>query len=212
MMGRRKDPAAVQAAKGYPGRRRKQTEAELKAESVIPTADEQLLASMDIAGLKPPPRFARKEFKEERDVWLAVAPRLKQTMRASAEFQAPLVAYCDAVARYNRSVLALRLQGYVVKVKTVSGDEMPRTNPNEKIRAQALNEILSLSSRFGFTPSDNFALLIDQRRVIEGGLGRGQGDLALPEDPAPGQTPAGASDPVGAMDRFDSAPPGVLPN
>lgn len=211
-MGRRSDPPAVQKAKGYPGRRQKKTDSDLKAQASSPTAEEVLLASMDIAGLRPPPRFARKEFKEERDVWMAVAPRLRTTLRASVEFQAPLVAYCDAVARYNRSVLALRRQGYVVKVKTVSGDEMPRTNPNEKIRQQALAEILSLSDRFGFTPRDNFALLLDQRRVLERGAGQGQGDLGLNDEPAPGQTPAAAADPVGGMDRFDSPPPGSLPN
>lgn len=213
-MGRRKDDPAVQAAKGYPGRRKKQTDAELKAQTSGPSAEEQLLASMDIAGLRPPARFARKEFKEERDVWMAVAPRLKQTLRASAEFQAPLVAYCDAVARYNRSVLELRRNGNVVKVKTVSQDYMLRINPAEKIRQQALTEILALSDRFGFTPRDNFALLIDQRRVLEAGAGSGQGDLGLfgGRDQAPGETPAGAADPVGGMDRFDSPPPGMLPN
>lgn len=212
-MARPKDPPAVQAAKGYPGRRKKQTDAALKAEKSVPSAEEQLLASLDIAGLRPPARFARKEFKEERDVWLAVAPRLKATLRASAEFQAPLVAYCDAVARYNRSVLELRRKGNVVEVKTVSGDKMLRTNPSEKIRQQALVEILALSDRFGFTPRDNFALLLDQRRVLERGAGPSQGDLPLGgEQPLPGETPAGASDPVGGMDRFDSAPPGSLPN
>lgn len=202
----------MQAAKGFPGRRKKQTEAELKAQASGPSAEEQLLASMDIAGLRPPPRFARKEFAEERAVWMAVAPRLKQTLRASTEFQAPLVAYCDAVARYNRAVLDLRKQGYVVKVKTVSGDEMPRTNPNEKIRQQALVEILALSDRFGFTPRDNFALLLDQRRVLERGAGPTQGDLPLGDHPAQGETPAAASDPLGAMDHFDSPPPGSRPN
>ncbi len=208
-MGRRKDSPEVQKAKGYPSRQRKKTDADLKAKASGPTAEEQLLASMDIAGLRPPPRFARKEFKEERDVWMAVAPRLKQTLRASTEFGPALFAYCDAVARYNRCVLALRREGYVVKVKTVSGDEMPRSNPNEKIRQQALVEILALSDRFGFTPRDNFALLLDQRRVLERGAG-GQGDLGLPQQPDPGQTPAAAADPVGGMDRFDSPPPGTL--
>lgn len=213
-MGRRKDDPAVQAAKGYPGRRQKQTEAELKAQASGPSAEEQLLASMDIAGLRPPARFARKEFKEERDVWMAVAPRLQKTLRASAEFQAPLVAYCDAVARYNRSVLELRRKGYTVSVKTVSGDAMLRVNPSEKVRQQALVEILALSDRFGFTPRDNFALLIDQRRVLEAGAGGGQGDLGLfgGREQTLGETPAGAADPVGGMDRFDSPPPGSLPN
>ncbi|PZU95613.1 MAG: hypothetical protein DI527_00975 [Chelatococcus sp.] len=210
-MGRRKDPPEVQKAKGYPSRQRRKTDAEMKAKAAGPSAEDLLLASMDIAGLRPPARFARKDFADERAVWMAVAPRLKTTLRASAEFQAPLVAYCDAVARYNRSVLELRRKGYVVMVKTVSGDEMPRTNPNEKIRQQALAEILQLSDRFGFTPRDNFALLIDQRRVLEAGAGQPhQGDLNLPDTPAPGQTPAAASDPVGGMDRFDSAPPGTL--
>jgi len=213
-MGRRKDSPEVQKAKGYPSRTKSKTDAALKAKAAGPTSEELLLASMDIAGLRPPARFARKEFKEERDVWMAVAPRLKQTLRASTEFQPALVAYCDAVARYNRCVLALRREGYVVKVKTVSGDEMPRSNPNEKIRQQALAEILSISDRFGFTPRDNFALLIDQRRVLEGGMGGAhtQTDLGLPSEPAPGQTPAAAADPVGGMDRFDSMPPGSLPN
>lgn len=211
-MGRRKDSPEVQKAKGYPGRRKTQTDAALKAKATAPTAEEQLLASMDIAGLRPPARFARKEFKEERDVWMAVAPRLKMTLRASAEFQPALVAYCDAVARYNRSVLDLRRKGNVVKVKTVSQDYMLRINPSEKIRQQALAEILAISDRFGFTPRDNFALLIDQRRVLEAGAGQGQqGSLGLePDAPAPGQTPAGAQDPVGGMDRFDSPPPGTL--
>lgn len=202
----------MQAAKGYPGRRRKATDSALKAQTSGPTAEEQLLASMDIAGLRPPARFARKEFKEERDVWMAVAPRLKMTLRASAEFQAPLVAYCDAVARYNRSVLELRRKGYTVKVKTVAGGDMPRLNPAEKVRQQALVEILALSDRFGFTPRDNFALLIDQRRVLEAGAGQRQGELGFGEEQQPGEGPASAGDTVGAMDRFDSPPPGSRPN
>lgn len=211
-MGRRKDSPEVQKAKGYPSREKAKTDAALRAKAAGPTPEELLLASMDIAGLRPPARFARKEFKEERDVWMTVAPRLKQTLRASAEFQPALVAYCDAVARYNRSVLDLRRKGNVVKVKTVSQDYMLRINPSEKIRQQALAEILAISDRFGFTPRDNFALLIDQRRVLEGGMGgsHAQSDLGLPTEPAPGQTPAAASDPVGGMDRFDSAPPGTL--
>ena len=208
-MGRRKDPPAVQAAKGFPGRRRKAVEAEAKVIAMAPPGEEDILASLDIAGLRPPPRFARREFKEERDVWMAVAPRLKQTLRASAEFQAPLVAYCDAVARYNRSVLELRRKGYTVSVKTVSGDSMMRVNPAEKVRQQALVEILALSDRFGFTPRDNFALLLDQRRVIEAGAGQRQGDLSLPN---PGEGTAIAQDPIGGMDRFDTPPPGALPN
>lgn len=210
-MGRRKDPPAVQAAKGFPGRRTKAVVAQAKVDAARPSAEEQLLASMDVAGLRPPHRFALKNFKEERDVWMAVAPRLKLTLRASAEFQAPLVAYCDAVARYNRSVLELRRKGYTVSVKTVSGDKMIRVNPAEKIRQQALVEILALSDRFGFTPRDNFALLLDQRRVLERGAGGGQGDLGLGM-PQPGEGPATATDPVGGMDRFDTPPPGSLPN
>lgn len=197
----------MQAAKGFPGRRKKEVEAAAKAQALT-SPQEELLASMDVAGLRPPPRFARKEFKEERDVWMAVAPRLKQTLRASAEFQAPLVAYCDAVARYNRSVLELRRKGYTVSVKTVSGDNMMRVNPAEKVRQQALVEILAIADRFGFTPRDNYALMLDQRRVLERGAGN-QGDLGLS---APGEIPAAASDPMGGMDRFDSVPPGSLPN
>ena len=208
-MGRRKDPPAVQAAKGFPGRRRKAVEAEAKAKAVAEPDEEEILASLDVAGLRPPPRFARKEFKEEREVWKAVTPRLKQTLRASAEFQPALVAYCDAVARYNRSVLDLRRKGFTVNVKTIAGGTMPRMNPAEKIRQQALVEILALSDRFGFTPRDNFALLLDQRRVIEAGAGQRQGDLGLPN---PGEGPAAAHDPVGGMDRFDTPPPGALPN
>lgn len=208
-MGRRKDPPAVQAAKGFPGRRRKAVEAEAKATAVAPSGEEEILASLDIAGLRPPPRFARKEFEEERKIWKGLAERLKQTLRASAEFQAPLVAYCDAVARYNRSVLELRRKGYTVSVKTVSGDSMMRVNPAEKIRQRAFDEILMISKGFGFTPADNFALLLDQRRVIEAGAGQRQGDLGLPN---PGEGPAAAHDPIGGMDRFDTPPPGALPN
>lgn len=210
-MGRRKDSPALQAAKGFPGRRKASVVAQAKAAAANPSPEEQLLASMDIAGLRPPSRFARKEFREERDVWMAVAPRLKLTLRASAEFQAPLTAYCDAVARYNRSVLELRRKGYTVTVKTVSGDQMLRVNPAEKIRHQALVEILALSDRFGFTPRDNFALLIDQRRVLEAGAGRNQGEFGFEAREA-GHGAVAASDPVGGMDRFDSAPPGQLPN
>lgn len=201
-MARRKDDPRLQAAKGFPGRRRSQTERDLAKAKAAMSPEDELLASLDVDGLRPPANFARKGFEEELSIWRTLIPRLKQLARASAEFQAPLAAYCDSVARYNRAVRDLHRNGQTQVVKTVSGDTMLRINPSERIRATALSEILAISARFGFSPADSYALMLDQRRILDrGSFGQ------LPFEAAPAAEGA-ASLPSGrGMDEFDSPPP-----
>jgi P27 family predicted phage terminase small subunit len=200
-MGRRKQDPDLQLKRGAPSRRRKQTEAAAKAKMEAPAGDAVVEAHLDIAGMKPPARLMGAKFKDALEVWRRIAPRLKQTVRASAEFADLLAAYCDCVARYNEACVLLVKDGYTQIVDTVSGGQMVRLNPAERIRERALGEMLQLSQRFGFTPADNYALLIDHRKVIERGAQQG----GLPLEGADGSQ--SQASPVGQMANFDSAPP-----
>ncbi len=199
-MGRRKQDPDLQLARGAPGRRKKKAEAEAKAKREAPQGDAVVEAHLDIAGMQAPARLRLPEFRDALDVWRRVAPRLRDTVRASAEFADLLAAYCDCVARYNQACMTLTTEGLTQLVETVSGGKMHRLHPAERIRERALSEMLALSQRFGFSPADNYALLIDHRKVIERG--------APSELPLGGQDPSqDQRSPVGAMASFDSAPP-----
>ncbi len=154
------------------------------------------------AACAPPVRLMQPKFKDALNVWQSLAPRLVQTVRASAEFSDLLAAYCDCVARYNQACVILARDGYTQEVDTVSGGKMVRLHPAERIRERALGEMMALSQRFGFTPADNYALLIDHRKVIERGA-PAQGGLPL-DGSEPSQQ---QGSPVGVMAGFDSLPP-----
>ncbi len=201
-MGRRKQDPDLQLKRGAPGRRRKKTEAAAKAKTETPQGDAVIEQQLDIGGMRPPDRLMQPKFKDALQVWRRLAPRLVQTVRASAEFSDLLAAYCDCVARYNNACVILSKDGLTQTVDTTIGGKMVRLHPAERIRERALGEMMALSQRFGFTPADNYALMIDHRKVIEGGL-RPQPGLPLEgADASQSQT-----SPVGLMAGFDSAPP-----
>jgi P27 family predicted phage terminase small subunit len=62
---------------------------------------------------------------------------------------------------YSEFIVAaddLLKRGYSVMVKTISGDRMPRKNASASRRDHAFDKLSELSTRFGLTPLDRYAL------------------------------------------------------
>lgn len=215
-MSRYPDPPDVQAAKGHPGKRRSKVEKQL---------DEAARLAKDMASapssgpdvLSPPAYLDNPAFAAALAVWNELAPRLSRMNMLQPMDRYSFAMLCVYIAEWVEATQDIAKQGYVKNVKTVSGDSMPRRNPNVHRRDVADKMILELSARYGVTASDR-AKLLRQQSVLPAGLfDQRQGvqranadDDDAAETPAP--KPAPAQDVIGAMDGFDSLPPDGLPN
>jgi phage terminase small subunit len=209
-MGRRSDPPAVQAAKGFPGKRlskaqRQLAEAEALADSI---------AAAPTEGGEPmsPPVFLEGGVAGLLAVslWREYAPRLAQIHLLEPTFRHTFATFCVYAAEFVLAQKDIAAKGHYSLVKTVSGDRMPRLNPMLRVRDEAAGKVLELSKRFGLTPIDQIAIFKDHAAAAAahgGGLFAAQ-RTAVAETGAP-QNAAGAEgpDPVALMSGFDSTPP-----
>lgn len=198
-MGRRKQPPQEQAARGYPGRRRPETDAALKAAVTAEDRERELLARYDVNGLRPPTRYFEKRNADLLKVWKGAVECLIRTGSASAEFQPSLVVYCDAVALYERAALTLQRGGMTIEVTKTNGTKQKRKTPVLEVLKWARDAIAAGAAQFGLTPIDSYSLQISRRRLIEFGAQRDM--FRPPEEATDAPAPAAAS-----MDEFDSAP------
>lgn len=91
-------------------------------------------------------------------MWREVVPLLqsRRILDDTDRFQLAMLCYW-----WQEFVLAaddIVRRGYSVMVKTISGDRMPRLNPSVARRGRAFDEIADLSTKFGLTPIDRYAL------------------------------------------------------
>ncbi len=206
-MGRRKDAPEVQAAKGYPGKRKRATKAELAAKKERDRA--QLAESMAAAPDDPSDKFAPPRFLDERfgpalAIWRDYGPRLTRLNLVQDLDRYTFALFCIYMAEWVAANEEIERGGYSIRVKTVSGSYMPRLNPNVGRREEAAKQVLELSKRFGLTPIDRINLFKDKTGLPPGLFGN-MGD-ASPKPAAPAAA-ASRPDPIGAMDAFDSEPP-----
>ena len=207
-MGRTADPAALQVAKGNPGRRRsaiakRLDEAERVAALLGAPADGDPLAVPAI--IQGPTAAAAIA------VWRDLAPQLARTHRLQPQHRPMFAAFCVYFAEWVIANEDVAAKGHTQRVKTTVGGSMERIRPIVAVRDRALERVLELSKRFGLTPADEYSLFKDQALAAANNPGlfgklEQQPQLAVtPEPPSAGGV-------IGRMNALDSPPPGSLPN
>jgi P27 family predicted phage terminase small subunit len=207
-MGRRRDPADVQAAKGYPGKRRSKTERQIAEAEAIAA----LLASAPAESsdrLAPPALLTDPRCAPALAVWRDYTPKLAKLNLFGELDRHTFAIFCVYCAEFAAAQQDILEKGYSRNVKTVSGDLMPRVNPSVDRRDTAQKIILEMARRFGLTPLDQFALLGQQASMPSGGLFPAQPAQQPPSADAAAK-PDDHGELIGVMGTLDSPPPGRL--
>ncbi len=216
-MGRLPDTPEDQAAKGYPGKRRK------KIDRLIADAEDRARRLAALPGvtddlLSPPAMIHDPLFADALWIWQRYAGQLHELNLFGELDRLTFAMYCVYQAEFFQAAREVAVNGHERLVKTVSGDKMWRRNLAVDRRDAAAKMALDLSSKFGLTPLDLAALeKMHSAARDPGGLFGGQ--RRAPEEPA-GEgaqeslppVPAAEEDAIGLLDRLDSAPPGQRPN
>lgn len=205
-MARGSDPPGVQEAKGNPGKRKTAVEKREKEQARIAT----LLAKApaDEAGV---PVFMQrfKLYAGARAVWKLMAPRLHETFRLQGTHRLLFAIFCCNMADWIRLNELIAKEGETQKIKTVSGSFRWYERPEKKARQEALDNVLKLSAKFGFTPADEYSLFKDQALAAQSSPG------LFDRDHSPGengdQSDAGETDEamsiIGSLKAMDTDPP-----
>lgn len=208
-MGRRKDDPLLQAAKGYPGRRRGKVEKEIEAAAEAAAAQPATAADpfpIPEEFLKAPAYWAVaiKIWKEQSEV-------LRTAGRRRPGYRRALARYCMWSQFFIAAGEQLRKDlprgGASIKVKKGDGEWVIRTHPNIDFMAKAETALRLLDAEFGFTP------VRDQDLVRVESFNAGQGKLPLggshPSQPARPAATGPVADPMDLMNGSDSPPPGM---
>lgn len=205
-MARRRDDPRLQAAKGFPGRRRKRVEAEIQA--AVDSAEEPVADSFAL-----PTFFAKApvHWKVAVELWRELTEVLRASGRLRPGYRAALARYCALTQKWTEAMEQLRRDlpkgGVTVKVTKGDGNEVFRTHPAIEFMKSTGVELRLLEHEFGFTPRSNVEMTrvetfnASQGKLPFGGTAPGQSDPDAFED-----------DPIGLMNEADSAPPGSRPN
>lgn len=208
-MGRRKDDPALQAAKGFPGRRKRKVEQELEA---IAKAAEK--SGTDADPFPVPSEFTKAPayWSYAIRLWKELSDIMVKQGRRRPAYRGALARYCWWTQQFFDCADQLRRDlprgGVTVKVKKGDGETVFRTHPNIDFMAKAETALRLLDAEFGFTP------MRDQDLVRVESFNAGQGRLPLGgAHPASSSHQAGpVSDPMDLMTESDSPPPGTLTN
>lgn len=209
-MGRRKDDPLLQAAKGFPGRRRSKVEAEMDAaaaaaEAMPTTADNPF----------PLPEIFRKApayWSRAIAIWNEKSEVLRASGRRRPGYRSTLTRYCMWSQFFFAAGEQLRKDlpngGATVKVKKGDGEWVYRSHPNIDFMAKAETALRLLDAEFGFTPvRDNDLMKVESFNAMQRQLPLGG---EHPGSKRSGSTEAVAdSDPMDLMNAADSAPPGA---
>lgn len=213
-MGRRKDNPLLQAAKGFPGRRRGKVEAEIEA-----AADAAVAMQSTPDDPFPIPEVFRKSpayWAEAIRVWKEKSEVLLKAGRRRPGYRRTLARYCMWTQFYVSAAEQLRRDlpkgGSAIKVKKGDGETVIRTHPNVDFMAKAETALRLLDAEFGFTPVRDQGLVrvesfnAGQGRLPLGGAHPQSGGHRSSQDDEPDD------DPMGLMNGADSPPPGTIPN
>lgn len=220
-MARPKGDPIEQRDQGYPGKRKKKTDKTIvEAERFA-----KMLADAPVDGddyLAPPRFIDDKRLAPAITVWKEYAPRLDKLNLLARTDRHMFALFCIYVAEFVMANDDILKKGYSMMVPTVARGAggkpgmMPRENPSVSRRDNAANMMIDLSMRFGLTPLDRAKLIRDSamRFDDETLFGRRRAEVEQPAAAvAPvAAPPSGVQDGVGAARRFDSQPPGRLPN
>lgn len=218
MKGRKADPALA-SAKTDPSRRR--TKAQKAADAIdarVKQAEQRAAQFAATSTSAEMPAFMADDpqYAGVAAVWRHHAELLKTRNFWGAAFIAPFTAFCIYYDEFIAADREVKAKGFGVEGKSTSGGQRFWRNPAIDVRDHAINRVMELSTRYGFTPLDMYKL---ERESAAAGGGRGAGAGAsstggqLPLGKGDGdavEPPAPAADPTtnpGAMTAFDSAPP-----
>ena len=211
-MGRPKKPAEIDAAQGFPSKRKTKTEkAILEADRLA-----QLLAlprAEETSG-SPPVYLSDPRLAPALTVWNEYAPRLDKLHLLARLDRHTFALFCVYAAEFVQASEDILVKGYSSLVKTVSGGKMPRENPSVARRDFAAKMVLELSTKFGLTPADRNKLLrdgamhFDDETLFGRQLPQKPTDTpSQPEEPREPAKPSGDGGAIGSLSNFDSVPP-----
>ncbi|MET3925561.1 P27 family phage terminase small subunit [Devosia sp. 2618] len=210
-MARRKDDPTLQAAKGFPGRRKKQVEQEIA--DAVASAEQEPVNQADPYPL--PAFFANSpaHWRVAIALWKELAEVLRTSGRRRPGYRGALARYCALTQKWTEAMEQLRRDlpkgGVVVKVTKGDGHDVYRTHPSVDYMSKVGVELRLMEHEFGFTPrSDSDMTRVESFNASQGRLPFGEG----PGAPGRGSGAGDAVDPMGVMNDADSAPPGTLPN
>ncbi|WP_424753374.1 P27 family phage terminase small subunit [Methylobacterium sp.] len=207
-MARRKDDPGLQAAKGFPGRRKSKVLKEVAAAASSAEADAARGEPFGVPSLfRKAPTYYRRAIQE----WEAQSDTLRAAGRRRPGFRSALARYCMWTLIYESSVDQLRRDcpkgDFIVDWTPVGGSTRRIPHPALKIMADAEPILRNLEGEFGFTPrSDSDLVRVESfnRSQMRLPLGDGGASPRAPEEGRHDQM-----DPMGLMDALDSAPPTV---
>ena len=199
---------------GHPGKRKTKTE---KAIAEAERQGKLLALPRDGETSDSPPAYLEDpRLAPALAVWREYAPRLDKLHLLARLDRHTFALFCVYAGEFVVACEDILIKGYSVRVRTVSGDYMPRENPSVSRRDFAAKMVLDLSSKFGLTPADRNKLLRDGALQMDSETLFGR---ALPQTdvaPAAGETPPAPvhhdAAAIGSLGAFDSPPPGAKPN
>lgn len=201
-MGRRKDDPAFQAAKGFPGRRRKKVMAEIEAAGAM--AEREPATGGDMFAVPAMFRRAPAHYRRAIEIWQSQAETLRSAGRRRPGYRNALARYCLWSQIFESAADQLRIDcpkgNYVVDWTPVNGSPRKIPHPSLKIMGDAEPVLRALEVEYGFTPRADHDLI----RVEKSN----QAQQSLPFGPLP--TAGGREhrdDPMDLMTSTDSGPP-----
>jgi len=198
--GPKADP--MQAAKGFPSRRRGKAE-RAAAEAARVAA---LLAPVEGANADLPAMLQDPKYAPAAMVWRKMAPELKRTHRLPVESEFFFVQLCVYAQEWVATTEDLHTHGFDQSIQTVAGGKMERRRPKTLDRQQAYSNCMDLSAKFGLTPHDLYTIFKGQAAVAPNNPGLfGDERRSQPE-------PEETTTRVGGFNRMRSAPPAERPN
>lgn len=208
-MGRRRDPPDIQAAKGFPGKRRTKVERQqAEAEALAALLAAAPAESAD--PLAPPALLYDPRLLPALTIWREYTPRLSKLNLFGVLDRHTFAIFCVYYADFVRAQRDILERGeyFISRTYGGTGDKRPFDNPSVSRRDTAVKFILEFAKRFGLTPLDQLELIGKQASGLGGGL-FGDRDPERPSDRS--DPPAAHADGlIGVTDRFDTVPPGRL--
>lgn len=201
-MGRRKDDPLLQAAKGYPGRRKSKVDNEIEAAvdavETAATVDDPFPLPAIFLGAPAYWKMAIKLWKEQSEI-------LRASGRRRPGYRPALTRYCIWSQLFIAASEQLRKDlpkgGLSMRVKKGDGEMVTRAHPNVDFMARAETMLRLLDAEFGFTPQRDADLI----RTESFNAGQGKFNFANPQQ-SPQQPAETHDDPMDLMNGSDTAP------
>lgn len=212
-MGRRKDDPALQAAKGYPGKRKPMTDKRIAA-----AADQAEREATDADPFAVPALFRKAPayYRRAIELWETLTETLRASGRRRPGYRAALTRYCMWSQMYEGAADDLRRDcpkgGFTMKWTPVGGAERVIQHPAIKIMQQAEPILRAIEDDFGFNPRSDGALVRVEsfNRSQQGDLFRAASPAAPAASGAATVEPDASDDPMDLMNSADARSPSTM--